>query len=139
VVVTRPRAQLGLYEQLRIALGSAQPGWPSTSTLRLVADAGTARLFERVPGARVRGHARPNDDVTVAALVRTLPQPTGFRTTVKAGSDGAFTVVFPYASASAWPTAVAAIELRCPSGTRALTIADAAVEHGDDVVADCPP
>lgn len=139
VVVTKPRAQLGLYEQLRIALGSAQPGWPSTSTLRLVADAGTARLFERVAGARVRGHARPNEDVTVAALVRAAPQAVGFRATVKAGSDGSFTVVFPYASASAWPTTVAAIELRCAGASRALTISDAAVEHGDEVAADCAP
>ena len=139
VVVTKPRGQLGLYEQLRIALGSAQPGWPATSTLRLVADAGTARLFERVRGARIRGRARPNEEVTVAALVRAQSQPIGFRAVATAGSDGSFALVFPYASASAWPTKVAAIELRCAGGKRALTISDDAVEKGADIVADCAP
>ncbi|MCU1281181.1 MAG: putative oligosaccharyl transferase, partial [bacterium] len=57
ILVTKPRPQLGLYEQLRIALGSEHPGWPATATVRLLADAGTARLFERVAGARVHGHA----------------------------------------------------------------------------------
>ena len=138
VVVTKPRAQLGLYEQLRIALGSAQPGWPATSTLRLVADVGVARLFERVPGARVRGHARAGEAVEVDALVRATPQPLGFRATATAGSDGSFTVVFPYASRTAWPATVAAVQLRCGATTRALDISDDAVEHGVVVAADCP-
>jgi hypothetical protein len=131
ILVTKPRPQLGLYEQLRIALGSEQPGWPAITTARLAADAGVAKLFERVKGARLHGHAAAGERVFVAALVRTTLSATGFRVGATAAADGTFTLVFPYASVNA------RIELRCAAGTRVLDISDAAVEHGDDVVADC--
>ncbi|MGZ3443531.1 MAG: hypothetical protein ACXVDD_28610, partial [Polyangia bacterium] len=137
LLVTKPRAQLGLYEQLRIALGSEHPGWPATSTVRLVADAGTAKLFERVAGAHVRGHAGANEPVSLEAFVRGTPSTIRFSASARAGSDGTFALVFPYASKSGWPAHVAGIYLRCPGGVRAIEISDAAVERGDEVVADC--
>jgi hypothetical protein len=131
ILVTKPRPQLGLYEQLRIALGSEQPGWPAIATVRLAADAGVAKLFEHVEGARLRGHAAAGERVFVEALVRTTNSTTGFRVSATAGSDGIFTLVFPYASVNA------RIELRCAAGTRVLEISDAAVEGGGEVAADC--
>ena len=138
VLVTNPRPAFGLYEQLRVALGAEHPGWPATSTLRLVADAGTAKLFERVRGARLHGRAPAGARVFVDALVRAEPQVIRYRQSAVAAADGTYALVFPYASDAPWPTSLRSIELRCPSGPRALAIADAAVEHGDDVVADCP-
>jgi len=130
VLVTNPRPSLGLYEQLRIAAGSEHPGWPATSTLRLVADAGTARLFERVRGARLHGTAPAGATITVDAPVRTATTTLRFRASAKAGSDGRFALVYPYAGG---------VELGCPSGRRLLTIPESAVTHGDDVAADCAP
>lgn len=130
VLVTNPRPSLGLYEQLRIAAGSEHPGWPATATLRLVADAGTARLFERVRGARLHGRAPAGATVTVDAPVRTATATLRFRASATAGGDGTFALVFPYAGT---------VELGCPGGRRALAIPDAAVTHGDDVIADCAP
>ncbi len=138
VLVTNPRPALGLYEQLRVALGAEHPGWPATATLRLVAAAGTAKLFERVRGARLLGRAPAGARVFVDAYVRAEPQILRYRASTVAGADGTVALVYPYASEAPWPTSLRALELRCPSGARPLAIPDAAVEHGDDIVADCP-
>jgi hypothetical protein len=135
VLTTSPRPSLGLYEQLRIALGSQHPGWPATATLRLVAEAGGARLFERVRGARIRGRARPRETVTVEAYVR-AGDGIVFRSSQVTGEDGSFALVVPYASKSDWPTGVATLRLRCPRGWSEIEIADAAVESGGEIVAD---
>ena len=137
ILVTKPRPQLGLYEQLRIALGSEHPGWPPTATVRLVADAGTAKLFERVRGASVRGHAGAGEKVSVDAFVRTALATIRYSASVTAGRDGTFRLIFPYANGGDWPTKVAGIQLRCAERTRTIEVSDRAVESGDEVVADC--
>src|SRR6185312_15347705 len=97
---------------------------------RLAGDAGTARLFERVRGARLHGTAPAGATITVDAPVRTATTTLRFRASAKAGSDGRFALVYPYAGG---------VELGCPSGRRLLTIPESAVTHGDDVAADCAP
>ena len=90
VLVTNPRPSLGSTSSSASAAGSEHPGWPATATLRLVADAGTAKLFERVRGARIGGHAPAGATITVDAPVPTATTTLRYRASATAGSDGRF-------------------------------------------------
>ena len=66
---------------------------------------------------------------SVPAAPAAQPVPSSSSEKPIVSSDGSFALVFPYAGA---------LELGCPSGRRSFTVAEAAVQSGSDVAADCP-
>jgi hypothetical protein len=140
VLVTIPRPSLGFYEQLRVIDGAAQGDWPAAATLRHVAEAGTAKLFERVAGAKVQGSAAPGTRVDLEALAKAPSgRPLRFVTRSTADPEGHFALVFPYSNeGGGWPTHVLRLQLSCGAQEpKPLTITEHAVTSGSIVQVSC--
>ena len=140
VLVTIPRPSLGFYEQLRVIDGAAQGDWPAAATLRHVAESGTAKLFERVAGAKVQGITAPGTRVELEAFAKASSgRPLRFVTRAFADPEGHFALVFPYASeGDGWPTHVLRLQLSCGDRPpRSLTIPELAVTSGAIVPVSC--
>ncbi len=73
--------------------------YESNSTWLNKTDVKTIKLFEYVPGARIKGRALPNASVSISIPVTTNRNRTfNYTNKVKADARGNFTLVVPYAS-----------------------------------------
>ena len=131
----RPRDQaapaLGLYEQLRVALGTEQPGWPAAATLRLPPTPASPSSSSTSRRAHSRARRRRRARVRRGAGAHHGRRRPAIASAPPPAATAASRSSFPYASVNAQ------LELRCAAGTRVLEISDAAVEQGGEVTADC--
>lgn len=112
--------------------------------------AGAVKTFEHVKGARVVGRAEPNALVRVAIPLKsdTTGREWTWESSVRAGADGAFALVVPYATSeyvapaaggtdytvrATSPALVYVGEARAPSASASVAVPDAAVLEGREV------
>ena len=95
------------YSRLLELDGSDSPRGPSLRSFRLLHEIPPAgpeavsviKIFEHVPGARLRGRASPHAVVTLSCpLVSDAGRPFTYLATVRADASGVFLARFPYAT-----------------------------------------
>ena len=92
-------------------------------------------VFERVPGARVAGRARPGDRVHVELPLKTAQGLSHrYRASAAADADGAWSLRLPYPTDAAFSTSIAVegrYRVRSAGREEELVVSEAAIQAGD--------
>ncbi|MDY6774658.1 MAG: STT3 domain-containing protein [Halobacteria archaeon] len=85
-----------VYSRLYNSYGSRRLGVPGVSHYRAVYAKNSIRIFEVVPGAKLRGSVSPNSNLTIKSTVDIEDQTFVYNRQATANSEGNFSLTVPY-------------------------------------------